>query len=113
MNLNPFDRQSLIQLAEHQYAPATVKINHQLICSIPWPTNSATPMTLNLSEPMASDSLSAICFLLSMTSINYRFWSLEQDGTISRYRHMDKTGARALWAAFEAAWRDALGTKGN
>lgn len=104
MNLNPFDRQSLIQLAEHQYAPATVKINHQLICSIPWPTNSATPMTLNLSEPMASDSLSAICFLLSMTSINYRFWSLEQDGTISRYRHMDKTGARALWAAFEAAW---------
>ena len=101
---HPFDRQSLIRLAEHQYAPALVKVDHQLICSIPWPANSAEPMSLELSEPMASDPVAAICFLLAMTSINYRFWTLEPNGSVSRYCHMGKTGARALWASFEAAW---------
>lgn len=104
MNSNPFDRQSLIRLAELQYAPALVKVDHQRICNIPWPATSAARMSLELPELMASDPVAAICFLLAMTSINYRFWTLEPDGTISRYRHMDKTGARALWAAFEAAW---------
>ena len=104
MTTNPFDRQSLIRFAEHHYAPTIVKVDHQLICSIPWPGNSATPMTLDMPEPMASDPVAAISFLLAMTSINYRFWTLEPNGTISRYRHLDKTGARALWASFEDAW---------
>lgn len=104
MTPTPFDRQSLIRFAEHQYAPAIVKVDHQRIFSIPWPGNSATPMSLDIAAPIASDPVATICFLLAMTSINYRFWTLEPDGTISRYRHMDKTGARALWAAFEAAW---------
>lgn len=101
---HPFDRHSLIRLAEHQYDPALVKVDHQLICSIPWPANAAEPMSLDLPESMAGDPVAAICFLLSMTSINYRFWTLEPDGIVSRYSHMGKTGARALWASFEAVW---------
>ena len=104
MNSNPFDRQSLIRLAELQYAPALVKVDHQRICNIPWPATSAARMSLELPELMASDPVAAICFLLAMTSINYRFWRRQPDGTVSRYRHMEKTGSRALWASFEAAW---------
>jgi len=84
MNSNPFDRQSLIRLAELQYAPALVKVDHQRICNIPWPATSAARMSLELPELMASDPVAAICFLLAMTSINYRFWRRQPDGTVSR-----------------------------
>lgn len=46
----------------------------------------------------------ALMFLLVMTAVNFRFWDRAPDGTLSRYRHMNKTGARALWASFESAW---------
>jgi len=100
----PADRLSLIRLAEAHYNPSLAKVNHDRISAISWPADSASPMTLQLMEPMASDQIEAVSFLLAMTSINYRFWQLLPDGALDRYRHLGKSGARALWAAFEAAW---------
>ncbi len=101
---HPFDRCALIRLAEEQYDPSVVMIDSHRMSSIPWPADSASPMTLQLAESVAASERSAVSFLLAMTSINYRFWYRAPDGTLSRYSHLGKTGARALWAAFEAAW---------
>lgn len=98
------DRKSLVRLAEDHYDHALARVNDDRIRMTPWPADSATPMTLQLLEPMANDEIEATCFLLAMTSINYRFWRLMPDGSMGRYRHQGKSGARALWSAFEAAW---------
>ena len=101
---HPFDRYSLIRLAEEQYDPSLVMIDSHRISGIPWPADSASPMTLQVPESVAGNEKSAVSFLLAMTSINYRFWYRAPGGALGRYSHMGKTGARALWTAFEAAW---------
>ena len=71
---HPFDRYSLIRLAEEQYDPSLVMIDSHRISSIPWPADSSSPMTLQLAESVAANEKSAVSFLLAITSINYRFW---------------------------------------
>lgn len=100
----PTDRLSLIGLAEAHYNRELVKVCHDRISAIPWPANTAKPMSLQLPEPTASNQIASICFILAMTSINYRFWRRLPDGSLVRYHHLGKSGARALWGAFEAAW---------
>lgn len=100
----PTDRLSLVRLAEAHYNHELVKVCHERINEISWPAIASKPMTLVLQEPMASNQIASICFILAMTSINYRFWKLMPNGSLVRYHHLGKSGARALWSAFEAAW---------
>jgi hypothetical protein len=52
---HPFDRCALIRLAEQQYDPSVVMIDSHRISSIPWPADSASPMTLQLAESLHSN----------------------------------------------------------
>lgn len=98
------DRILLMRLAEDHYDPSLAKLCHDQIRAIPWPGGSVEPMTLQMAEPLASNQIEAVCFLLAMTAINYRFWNQLPDGSVVRYKHLGTSGARALWAAFEGAW---------
>lgn len=98
------DRIRLVRLAEDHYDPTLAKICPEQIRSISWPGGSVEPMIMQLPEPLANNQIEAVCFLLAMTAINYRFWNQLPDRSVGRYKHLGTSGARALWAAFEGAW---------
>lgn len=101
----PQNRQVLLRLAEGDYAPELVQIDEQALKAVKWPSDMATsPMIVKLPIAIANDRIPAISFLLAMTSINYGFWRLQPDGALDRYQQNGQSGARALWAAFEAIW---------
>ncbi len=99
------NRISVLRKAQNDYSAALATVDDARIASTHWEAETMEPMVIDIEGPVGDSPLEALQFLVVMTSINYRFWSRDADGTLSRYRHLGKTGARALWAAFEQAWR--------
>lgn len=98
------ERNLLLARARNDYDPALVIIDETILGSIAWPSSASSPMKLNIHGEKGVDAPSALAFLVAMSSINYRFWKLSPEGHLTRYHYADKTGARALWMAFESAW---------
>lgn len=98
------ERGHLLQQAMNDYNPALVCVDETTIRSIAWPSSASSPMALNIQGEKGSVAPAALAFLVAMTSLNYRFWTLSGDGNLARYQHGGKTGARALWLTFENAW---------
>lgn len=96
------NRQSVLDRARQDTRPDLVAINLGEIDATLWP--HVPPMTIDIDGPPGTTPQSALPFLVAMSAINYRFWSLGPDGTLDRYEHLGKSGARALWRAFEQAW---------
>jgi len=103
------NRQSILDHAQGNYRAEIVAIDPVQIAATPWPRAGLEPMVIDIDGPAGNSPQAALPFLVVMTAINYRFWERNQDGTLSRYEFLGKTGARALWGAFEMAWEDATG----
>lgn len=97
-------RARLIEIAQTHYNSNVVRIDDTAIADTPWPVNQIRPMWIAVSGAKAERPESALAFLLAMNSLNYRFWNKGTEGSIQRYTFAGKTGARALWVAFEQAW---------
>lgn len=102
-NRLPASRGDLIAIAHADHDAELVQIDDDAIRSVAWPSDDLSHMTISLKGAVARNPAGALSFLLLMTSINYRFWRTDR-GAFERYSHNGKTGARALWASFEAAW---------
>lgn len=104
MNMSiPSSRDEIVQIARGDFNPGLVEINEEAIGDIEWPRGNFGPMVIGLHDIFENHADGAFAFLLLMTSINYRFWRLSA-GEFDRYAYGSKTGARALWLAFESAW---------
>lgn len=101
--MNPASRNELLALARSDHDTDLVGIDDVRIGEVQWPLDSFRPMVLDLDGAVASTPSGALSFLILMTALNYRFWSVES-GDIRRYSRHGRTGARALWASFEDAW---------
>ncbi|MDK9702531.1 MAG: queuosine salvage family protein [Sulfuritalea sp.] len=101
-------RRALLQRANDDYRPGLVMIDAERVRAIQWEASGADAMVIRINGPAGTSPSSALPFLVAMTSINYRFWDRQRDGTLTRYRHLGKTGARALWLAFEHAWGESV-----
>lgn len=98
------DRSHILELASSDFNADLVGIDPQRIAEIAWPTGKDGGMAIDLPWCDASNSSGALEFLVTMGSLNFRFWKFNADGTLDRYKRGSKTGARALWAAFEENW---------
>ncbi|MDP1908099.1 MAG: queuosine salvage family protein, partial [Hyphomicrobium sp.] len=101
------NRQSILDRAQRDYRADLAAIDHGRLATAGWPRGRLEPMTIDIDGPAGETRETALPFLVAMSAINYRFWTRRPDGTISRYQLDGKTGARALWAAFEMSWEDA------
>lgn len=99
----PASRKELLAIAHCDHDASLVGIDDDLIRRTQWPLESLQPMIMGLNGAITSTGAGALSFLIIMTALNYRFWEV-QGNEIRRYSHRGKTGARALWAAFEDAW---------
>lgn len=99
----PSSRGDLLSMARADLEQGLVKIDDAAIRSVDWPLSDLRPMVIGLDGAVATTREGAMAFVLLMTAINFKFWRLN-DGKFERYTFNGKTGARALWAAFEAAW---------
>lgn len=95
-------RQAILQRADRDYDPLLVAVDAAAIRALRWPDDPGH-MHIELANGARASATSALAFLLTLGSINYRFWELA-DGQFRRYRFMERTGAKALWVAMEAAW---------
>lgn len=100
-------RQSILDRAHRDFRSDIAAIDHGRLATAGWPRGRLEPMAIDIDGPPGETPQTALPFLVAMTAINYRFWTRNPDGTLSRYLFLGKTGARALWAAFEFAWEDA------
>lgn len=100
----PFDRATLIRRAERDFRPDLVSIDEDRISGMHTDLHASTPMVIHIEGAARKSPEAALPFLVAMTSINYRFWTRNPDGTLARYQHNGATGARALWSAFTPAW---------
>lgn len=100
----PTSREELLAIAQSDYDPSLAHVDDERIQRTAWPLDSLRPMVIGLNGAVASSRVGALSFLIIMTALNYRFWEVEDGRTVRRYAHLGKTGARALWAAFEEAW---------
>jgi hypothetical protein len=98
------NRKSILDRATADLRQDIVAIDDEKIAATPWPPEAAEPMRVTIEGPPGATPMAALSFLVAMGSINYRFWTLTEHGTLARYRYLRNSGARALWAAFERAW---------
>lgn len=97
-------RTLLLNTASGDLNNRLVSIDSERITGIAWPTKQNGGMTIDLSCCDPTSPSSALEFLVVMGSLNFRFWSVNADGALQRYTRGTKTGARALWSAFEEHW---------
>jgi Potential Queuosine, Q, salvage protein family len=81
-----------------------VTINSSRIKEIEWPSTEGCGMQITLPQFSEASANKALEFLVAMGSLNFRFWKANEDGSLDRYKFSNKTGARALWLAFEQSW---------
>lgn len=107
MHMPILNRQSILDRAHQDTRPDLVAIDHGRLATAGWPRGRLEPMTIDIEGPAGDTRESALPFLVAMSAINYRFWMRGPGGALSRYEFRGKTGARALWTAFETNWKDA------
>lgn len=100
------NRTSVLDKANKDYRADLVAVDETRIAVTVWPAGRLEPMLIEIEGAPGDLPLEALQFLVAMTAINYRFWSLNADGSLSRYRHQGQSGAHALRTAFEQAWTD-------
>lgn len=98
------NRTSLLDLARGDLNADLVSIDVQRIRAIEWPAKQEGGMLIELPWHDPERASEGFEFLVAMGSLNFRFWSTNADGSLDRYKRGNKTGARALWAAFEENW---------
>jgi hypothetical protein len=98
-------RNALTELARLDYDCSLVAIDLDVIHRYDWHLSEG--IAVHLGESVAQTDAGALAFLVAMSSLNYRFWQLGATSpNLERYEFKAKTGARALWQAFDAAWGD-------
>lgn len=98
------NRTLVLDLAKSDFKAELVLINTNRIHEIQWPAVKNAGMTIELPWCDASNPSGALMFLVAMGSLNFRFWQVNENGELDRYKRESKTGARALWAAFQENW---------
>lgn len=101
------ERTSIISTAQADFKPAVVSINSDAIRRFDWGNTGG--LHVELKPGISQTDTAAMSFLVAMTALNYRFWQIPEGSpsVLQRYVFAGKTGARALWSAFEAAWGEA------
>lgn len=103
------ERQNVLNRARRDYRPDLVAVDEERILSLYSDLHTTAPMVIHIHGAPGQSPEAALPFLVAMMSLNYRFWTRQPDGTLSRYTHYGTTGARALWLAFERAWGGSTG----
>lgn len=98
------NRSYILNVARGDLNADFVSIDTQRIRDIAWPAEQDSGMSIELPWCDASNPGGALEFLVVMGSLNFRFWEVNGDGTLQRYKRGTKSGARALWGAFEEYW---------
>jgi hypothetical protein len=98
------NRSYILNIARDDLNADFVSIDTQRIQDIAWPADDDSGMSIELPWCDASNSRSALEFLVVMDSLNFRFWDVNGDSSLRRYKRGTKSGARALWGALEEYW---------
>lgn len=98
------NRSYILDVARSDLNAGFVSIDIERLREIAWPAEQDSGMTIEVPWCDASNPGAAMEFLVVMGSLNFRFWKLNSDCTLQRYKRGTKSGARALWGAFEEYW---------
>lgn len=97
------NRSTVLQVAQDAYQHALVSIDPSRIARIPWKRGTSMQIDMPWIQPEHPHVF--LQCLIVMGALNYRFWHpAEGAAAVRRYVRGEKTGARALWQAFEEHW---------
>ena len=91
---------SVIKQAEKDYNPSLVRINEEKILSLSFNEEDKSILLHNEFDGLEDkDIKNCVRFLIALNSINYQFWSLD-DNQFVRYQNKGQTGALGYFAGF-------------
>jgi len=109
----PSTKAGVLEVAASWMKPDRVALNDAAFAKIEAGSIKAPESTnLTIAPPTGElpvESLTqAIEYSIAMNSINYMFWSLNEDGKFIRYEKDGAVGANAMTKAFSDAWHDSF-----
>lgn len=101
-------KNEIYAFSEKHYNPALVSINYAAVKSLDLPKSELSLIPSFLPEVIRETPVHGIAFLITLNSINYQFWNLEQSLSgpkLGRYSFDGKEGAMGMRAAFDLFWQ--------
>lgn len=104
-SLWPRSRQALLEQATADLAGGWVHVDRTAIEALPQGTLVSTAQMGALPGPAGPAQLSNLLpYLVALSSINHRFWTLDVSKRFCRYAFQGEVGANAMFGAFQRHW---------